>query len=76
MRRPTITIVTLAAAALGLAACGNTLEERAATGALAGGTVGAVTGGGLTGTALGAAGGAAAGAVVDEIQDGDGDLLD
>lgn len=76
MRRPIMMIVTLGTLALGLSACGNTMEERAATGALAGGAVGAATGGGLTGTAIGAAGGAAAGAVVDELEDRDGDLFD
>ena len=52
------TLATLALTALALAACGQTIEQRAATGAVAGaivaGPVGAVVGG-AAGTAVGRA---------------------
>ncbi|MCB1353879.1 MAG: hypothetical protein KDK03_14200 [Rhodobacteraceae bacterium] len=41
-----------------LAACGNTVEQRAATGALGGAAVGTVLGGPIVGTAAGATVGA------------------
>lgn len=44
---------------LALAACGNTVEQRAATGALGGAAVGTVLGGPIVGTAAGATVGAA-----------------
>jgi osmotically inducible lipoprotein OsmB len=60
------TIVKLAPvvglAALGLAACGTTMEQRAASGALGGAVAGQVIGGNTGSTVAGAAIGAAAGA--------------
>jgi len=53
MKRTAVTLV-LAAAALSAAACGQTLQERAATGAVAGAVVA-----GPVGAAVGAAAGAA-----------------
>ena len=52
-------------ATLGLAACGSTTEERAATGGLGGAAAGAVVGGPV-GAVVGAGVGAAGGVVVDE----------
>jgi len=62
---------------LGLAACGNTTEERAATGALGGAAAGAATVGGLEGAAIGGAVGAGAGALSEEVlgDDTDGEGL-
>lgn len=55
-----------------LAACGNTTQERALSGAglgaAAGGAAGALTGDTLTGAVLGGAAGAAAGGLTDEDQ--------
>ncbi len=70
MKRMTA-ILGAAVLALGLAACGNTPEERAITGAglgaATGGATAAVTGGStLGGALLGGAAGAAAGALTDE----------
>ena len=58
----TLIAVPLAASALLLAACGTTVTERAATGALGGAAVGGVVGGSLEGAAVGAAVGGVAGA--------------
>lgn len=59
MNRP-IAMLALTASALALAACGQTIEQRAATGAIAGavvaGPVGAAVGG-AAGTAIGHADG-------------------
>lgn len=55
MTRPAVLIVTFITA-LGLAACGATVEQRAATGAVAGAVVG-----GPVGAAVGAAAGTAVG---------------
>jgi osmotically inducible lipoprotein OsmB len=67
----TLMIVTAFAVMGALAACGNTTQDRALSGAglgaAAGGAVGAVTGGGLVeGALLGGAAGAAGGALTDE----------
>lgn len=48
--------------ALALAACGTTVTERAATGALGGAAVGGIVGGDVKGAAIGAAVGGVAGA--------------
>ncbi|HYE51801.1 MAG TPA: hypothetical protein VEB20_19565 [Azospirillaceae bacterium] len=69
MRKRGTLIIAGAAAALLLSACGNTMEERAGTGALAGAGVGAATTGSVGGTLAGAAIGAGAGAVVNEVKD-------
>lgn len=58
----TYRILALAGLALGLAACGHNMEQRAATGAVAGAVVAGP---------VGAAAGAAAGAVVDKVDDAD-----
>lgn len=50
-------------AAMLLAACGSTMEQRAATGALGGAAVGQAIGGNTGATVAGAAAGAIAGAV-------------
>jgi uncharacterized surface protein with fasciclin (FAS1) repeats len=57
--------IALSAAAILLAACGGTTEERAATGGLGGAAAGAVVGGPV-GAIVGGAAGAAGGAVMDE----------
>jgi osmotically inducible lipoprotein OsmB len=56
MRIPGIT--WLAAALVALAACGDTVGERAATGGLGGAVVGTAVGGPIIGTAAGATAGA------------------
>ena len=56
-----IPTLALAAAALTLAACGSTMEQRAATGAVGGAVVA-----GPVGAAVGAAGGAAVSTVAGE----------
>jgi osmotically inducible lipoprotein OsmB len=65
-----------AACLLAFAACGDTTEERAATGALRGAATGAVVGGPLgaaAGAAIGATTNAVGGAVLDEAaRDGAG----
>lgn len=61
------TLIPIAATSLILAACGSTLEQRAATGALGGAAVGAVLDGG-SGALIGGAAGAVGGAVVHEAQ--------
>ncbi|MGQ2991047.1 MAG: hypothetical protein ACT6RD_07110 [Brevundimonas sp.] len=61
MTRPTLRLTVLAAAAVGaltLSACGHTIEQKAATGAIAGAVVGGPVGaavGGAAGTAVGQA---------------------
>jgi hypothetical protein len=55
----------LLALTFGVAACGSTVEERAATGGLGGAAAGAAVGGPV-GAAVGGAAGAAGGAVMDE----------
>ncbi|MBB5745063.1 hypothetical protein [Brevundimonas variabilis] len=55
MTRP-VAIIVAFVSALGLAACGTTIEQRAATGAVAGAVVG-----GPVGAAVGAAAGTAVG---------------
>lgn len=60
-----ISIVSLAAVAFALAACGSSMEQRAATGGLAGAGSGAILGGPI-GAVAGAAIGAAGGAVLPE----------
>lgn len=69
----TLTYAFVLVAGLSLAACGNTQEDRALSGAGIGAGVGsaagAITGGSvLGGAALGAGAGAAAGALTDEDQ--------
>lgn len=64
---PIKSLFPIAATALLLAACGSTLEQRAATGALGGAAVGAVVDGG-TGALIGGAAGAVGGAAVHEAQ--------
>jgi uncharacterized protein YcfJ len=54
--RPLVLILAVSAAVLSLAACGQTVEQRAATGAVAGAVVG-----GPVGAAVGAAAGTAIG---------------
>jgi osmotically inducible lipoprotein OsmB len=61
MRKLIIT-ASAAIAALSLAACGTTMTQRAATGALGGAAVGGVVSGDLEGAAVGAAIGGVAGA--------------
>ncbi|NEX94045.1 hypothetical protein [Caulobacter sp. 17J65-9] len=56
-------LIALAAAGLGLAACGTTTEQKAATGAIAGAVVG-----GPVGAAVGGAAGAATQEVTDEAK--------
>ena len=56
-----ILTLALAAAALSLAACGSTMEQRAATGAVGGAVIA-----GPVGAAIGAAGGAAVSTVTGE----------
>ncbi|MDO8410788.1 MAG: hypothetical protein Q7S93_12115 [Phenylobacterium sp.] len=60
--RKTFIAVPIAVSALALAACGTTVTERAATGALGGAAVGGAVSGDLTGAAAGAAIGGVAGA--------------
>jgi len=59
--------VPLAAAGLLLGACGHTLEQRAATGAVGGAAAGALLDG-TRGAILGGAAGAAGGAILHESQ--------
>lgn len=54
-----ILVVPALAGFLALAACGDTVEERAATGGLGGAVVGTAVGGPIVGTAAGATVGAA-----------------
>lgn len=61
MRKLIIT-ASAAIAALSLAACGTTMTQRAATGALGGAAVGGVVSGDVEGAAVGAAIGGVAGA--------------
>jgi hypothetical protein len=56
--RKTLTLLAAAGAALTLAACGHSIEQKAATGAVAGAVVG-----GPVGAAVGGAAGAAVGHV-------------
>lgn len=56
---------TALAALLVLSACGDTVEERAATGGLGGAAAGAVVGG-PAGAVVGGAAGAGTGAIIDE----------
>ena len=58
----TITLTVAIGAGLLLSACGTTVTERAATGAIAGAAVGQAIGGDTTSTVAGAAVGGAAGA--------------
>ena len=54
----TFAVLALAASALALAACGHTIEQKAATGALTGAVIGGPVGaavGGAVGTAVGQA---------------------
>lgn len=67
MKKITTTLAALGLSA-SLAACGTTMEERVATGALAGGAVGAVAGKDLGSAAVGAAVGAGAGYAVDRCK--------
>ncbi|WP_084536451.1 peptidoglycan-binding domain-containing protein [Azospirillum halopraeferens] len=65
----TITMTALASGLiLSLAACGQTMERRAATGGIGGATAGAVVGGPV-GAVVGGAGGAAAGSMMDRPVD-------
>jgi osmotically inducible lipoprotein OsmB len=59
---PLIRTLPIAALALTMAACGTTVTERAATGALGGAAVGAVVSGDTKGALVGAAVGGVAGA--------------
>lgn len=58
----------MAAAALLLSACGNSMEERAGSGALIGAGTGAVLGGNVGSTVAGGLVGAGAGAVLHETK--------
>jgi osmotically inducible lipoprotein OsmB len=60
--RKTLIVIPIAFSALALAACGTTVTERAATGALGGAAVGGAVSGDLSGAAAGAAIGGVAGA--------------
>lgn len=60
--RKTILSVSAVLGALALSACGTTVTERAATGALGGAAVGGIVGGDVKGAAIGAAVGGVAGA--------------
>ncbi|MDP1874033.1 hypothetical protein [Phenylobacterium sp.] len=60
--RKTLIAIPVALSALALAACGTTVTERAATGALGGAAIGGAVSGDLTGAAAGAAIGGVAGA--------------
>lgn len=66
------TILCLAAATALLSACGDSKEDRIASGALigasAGAVIGATTGAPVTGAALGAIAGGAAGGITDKSQ--------
>lgn len=62
MQRLVIKTLPIAALAVSLAACGTTVTERAATGALGGAVVGAAVSGNAKGAAIGAAVGGVAGA--------------
>lgn len=62
------TVLALSATAALLGACGTTMEQRVASGALGGAAVGAVAGGDLSDAAVGAAVGAGAGYVVDRCK--------
>ncbi|MFV3076231.1 hypothetical protein [Niveispirillum fermenti] len=68
----TIATIRAGAAAVALAgllaACGNSMEQRAASGALIGATGGAVLGGNVGSAALGGLAGAGAGVVTHEMQ--------
>jgi hypothetical protein len=65
---------------LALAACGNTMEERAASGALIGAGAGAVATGEASGAVVGGVAGAAVGALTTDRRcvrrDRDGDCID
>ena len=61
MRKEHWIITTMAATALAVAACGTTIEQKAATGAVAGAVVG-----GPVGAAVGGAAGAAVGHATDD----------
>lgn len=63
-------ILAAGAAGLLLAACGTTMTERAATGALAGAAVGAAVDSSVTGAVVGGAAGAALGAATTPRNDG------
>ncbi|MFC3076895.1 hypothetical protein ACFODL_02205 [Phenylobacterium terrae] len=60
--RTAIKLLPVAALGLALAACGTTVTERAATGALGGAVVGGAVSGDVEGAAVGAAIGGVAGA--------------
>lgn len=62
------TILALSATATLLGACGTTMEQRVASGALGGAAAGAVIGGDLKDAAVGAAVGAAGGYAVDRCK--------
>ncbi|HEY0292130.1 MAG TPA: YMGG-like glycine zipper-containing protein [Hansschlegelia sp.] len=72
--KKTATIIAVSALALGLAACGETRNERAMSGALIGTGVGAAAGGliggNATGALVGGALGAGTGAVIGSQQPG------
>jgi osmotically inducible lipoprotein OsmB len=57
-------------AASTLSACGSTMEQRAATGAIGGAVVGGVVGGDATGAVVGGVAGAAVGAATTPDNDG------
>lgn len=65
MKTNRLGVVGAMAALLALGACGDTVEERAATGGLGGAAAGAVVGG-PAGAVVGGAAGAGTGAVLDE----------
>ncbi|MBP2299462.1 hypothetical protein [Azospirillum picis] len=70
-----LSVLAVLGLALATAACGNTMEEKSASGGLGGAAAGAVVGGPV-GAVVGAAAGASAGAVTDKVeernQDGSG----
>lgn len=65
MRRSTIGMGVAATALLALSACGDTMEQRAATGGLGGVAAGAAVGGPV-GAVVGGAAGASGGALMNE----------
>lgn len=65
MRKSVVASGAATSALLFLAACGDTTEERAATGGLGGAAAGALVGGPI-GAVVGGAAGATGGAVLDE----------
>jgi osmotically inducible lipoprotein OsmB len=68
MMKRVLSAAAAVAFAASLGACGTTMEQRVASGALGGAAAGAVLGGSATSTAVGAAAGAAGGYAVDRCK--------